>query len=157
MTEKELAAEQHWTRVLNVAGRNWKMVFRPLAATVNSRQGSQAQLVLIVGLTITLMLMAYLLTTIRRNREILRLVTEISESNEVLEIQIGDRKQAEARLSGILDIANDAVISIDDSHRIILFNKGAEQIFGYGAEEVLGEPIEMLIPSHAREDHRGDV
>ncbi|MCH8916902.1 MAG: PAS domain S-box protein [Proteobacteria bacterium] len=157
LTEKELAAEQHWQRSLDVAGRNWKIVFRPLAATVDARQGSQARMVLILGLTITLMLMAYLLINIRRNRETLRLLSKISESNEVLEIQIADRKQAEARLSGILDIANDAVISIDESHRVILFNKGAEQIFGYGAEEVLGEPIEMLMPSHARENHRGDV
>ncbi|MCH9053470.1 MAG: PAS domain S-box protein, partial [Proteobacteria bacterium] len=62
-------------------------------------------------------------------------------------------RESNERLAGILDIADDAVISINESHRIILFNKGAEQIFGYGVEEVLGEPIEMLMPSRAREDH----
>ncbi|MCH8197174.1 MAG: PAS-domain containing protein [Proteobacteria bacterium] len=66
-------------------------------------------------------------------------------------------RESRERLAGILDIADDAVISIDEAHRIILFNKGAERTFGYGAEEVLGEPIEMLIPSHAREDHRRHV
>ena len=63
-------------------------------------------------------------------------------------------RDSELRLSRILDIAQDAVISLDDQYRIVLFNRGAEQIFGYTAEESIGETIEALIPDPFREHHR---
>ncbi|MCH8196954.1 MAG: PAS-domain containing protein [Proteobacteria bacterium] len=66
-------------------------------------------------------------------------------------------RESEERLAGILDIADDAVISMDEDHRIILFNKGAERTFGCEAEEVLGEPIELLLPAEFREEHRHHV
>lgn len=61
---------------------------------------------------------------------------------------------SEARFSGILDIAHDAIISTDQAQRIVLFNKGAERIFGYSAAEVLGKPLEMLLPEEVRDRHR---
>jgi PAS domain S-box-containing protein len=64
---------------------------------------------------------------------------------------------SEARFSGIVSIASDAIISIDAGHRIVLFNRGAEVIFGYRAEEMLGEPLDRLLPSRAREVHRRHV
>ncbi|MEL7038758.1 MAG: PAS domain S-box protein [Cyanobacteria bacterium J06592_8] len=53
---------------------------------------------------------------------------------------------SEARLAGILDNANDAIVSVDEAQKIILFNKGAEQIFGYQAEEVLNQSLDLLLP-----------
>ena len=54
--------------------------------------------------------------------------------------------QSKARLSGILQIAQDAIVSMDESHKIILFNRGAEDVFGYTADEILGQPMAVLIP-----------
>jgi PAS domain S-box-containing protein len=60
----------------------------------------------------------------------------------------------EAQLAAVLGIAEDAVIIADSSQCIRFFNQGAEKIFGYGAAEVLGQPLEILLPPEARPPHR---
>ena len=60
-------------------------------------------------------------------------------------------------LSRIFDIAEDAIISIDQGHQIVMFNQGAEKMFGFRAHEVLGQPLDMLLPRRFAEAHRGDV
>jgi PAS domain S-box-containing protein len=59
--------------------------------------------------------------------------------------------------SGLLAIAVDAVIAIDDEQRIIFFNEGAERIFGWKAAEIGGKGLEVLLPERFRADHRGHV
>lgn len=59
--------------------------------------------------------------------------------------------------SGLLAIASDAVIAVDDEQRIIFFNEGAERVFGWTAAEVGGEYLEMLLPARHRAAHRGHV
>lgn len=56
-------------------------------------------------------------------------------------------------LAGILAISEDAIISAGQDGRIKMFNRGAREIFGYMPGEVVGEPIEMLLPEPARENH----
>ena len=66
-------------------------------------------------------------------------------------------KISQARFAGILEIASDAIISINANQQITLFNKGAEQIFGYAAEEILGKPLGMLMPSRLAGAHHQHV
>jgi two-component system cell cycle sensor histidine kinase/response regulator CckA len=66
-------------------------------------------------------------------------------------------RQSEARLAGILNIADDAVISVDESQHITLFSDGAKRIFGYSRHEVLGRPVHMLLPERFRESHHTQV
>lgn len=59
----------------------------------------------------------------------------------------------DAQFASILAIAADAIISVDESHTIIQFNRGAEEIFGYDAGEVIGQPLNLLIPERYGRDH----
>ena len=59
----------------------------------------------------------------------------------------------EARFEGILAIAADAIITVDESQRIVHFNYGAEKIFGYAASEIIGQPLNVLIPERFRAVH----
>ncbi|MDX2088275.1 MAG: PAS domain S-box protein [Kofleriaceae bacterium] len=79
-------------------------------------------------------------------------------------LDITERKRAEdairlleAKSSGIVSISADAIISIDEGQRITLFNDGAEQIFGYLKEEMLGRSLDLLIPERYRAIHRAHV
>jgi len=60
-------------------------------------------------------------------------------------------------LAEIVEIASDAVICMDAFQRITFFNKGAEAIFGYAAEEIIGQRIETLIPERYRASHARQV
>lgn len=57
----------------------------------------------------------------------------------------------------LVDIAADAIISVDDDQIITLFNKGAERIFGYDATEIIGQPLDVLLPPVSREAHREHI
>lgn len=63
-------------------------------------------------------------------------------------------KESETRLANILDTAADAIITIDSHYAIDSFNRGAEYIFGYKAEEIIGKPLEILLPTEKGEAYR---
>lgn len=62
-----------------------------------------------------------------------------------------------AQFEALVQIAADAIISIDDRHHIVLFNHGAEAIFGYDAAEVLGQPLNMILPERVQSEHNEHV
>jgi PAS domain S-box-containing protein len=56
-------------------------------------------------------------------------------------------------LARILDIAEDGILTTNADSTVVLFNQGAEKIFGYAAAEVLGRPLELLLPPRFAADH----
>lgn len=66
-------------------------------------------------------------------------------------------RASEAKFSGILDIAADAIITIDESQRILHFNHGAEEIFGWRASDVLGQSLDLLLPERFRATHASHI
>jgi len=66
---------------------------------------------------------------------------------------ITERKEAEERVRSVIDNAPDAIITIDTEQVIVMFNPSAENIFGYPAEEVIGQPLTTLMPHSATDIH----
>jgi len=57
----------------------------------------------------------------------------------------------------ILEQATDGILTIDEEQKIIRFNPACEEMWGYSAQEVIGQEITMLLPEYAREDHLSNV
>ena len=59
------------------------------------------------------------------------------------------------RFRQLLEAAPDAILQVDEEGRIILMNRVTEEMFGYTREELMGQPIEILIPEELRNAHVG--
>ena len=64
---------------------------------------------------------------------------------------------AESQISTILAIAADAIISLNEQMRVMVFNDGAAAMFGYTKEEMIGQPLDLLIPERFRPLHNSHV
>ncbi|MGB7416487.1 MAG: PAS domain S-box protein, partial [Thermosynechococcaceae cyanobacterium] len=89
---------------------------------------------------------------------------ELITVNQQLNLELQERKEAETalqisqdRFAGILEIAEDAIISVDANQNITLFNQGAERIFGYTAADILGQPLDVLLPLDSTQYHRQQI
>ena len=88
--------------------------------------------------------------------EEIKLIQRVGEIIPIgLERDIAEQrlKESQERLQGILENAEDAIISVDENQNILLFNHGAEKIFGYSQAEAIGQSLENLLPMNARKVH----
>jgi diguanylate cyclase (GGDEF)-like protein/PAS domain S-box-containing protein len=72
--------------------------------------------------------------------------------NKLAETALRDN---EARLAGIVGQAMDAVITVDESYRVVLFNQAAAAMFGCDPAEAIGRPVEDFVPERFRATHAG--
>lgn len=60
---------------------------------------------------------------------------------------------SQLRLDGIIQSAMDAIITVDQDQRVVLFNRAAEQMFGCPAHEAVGQSLDRFLPARFREGH----
>jgi diguanylate cyclase (GGDEF)-like protein/PAS domain S-box-containing protein len=85
-----------------------------------------------------------------------REISRLHQGRQALEAAKNARV-TETRLAGLLDVAPDAIIAADSEHRIVVFNKSAERIFGYTGGEIMGRSLETLMPARFAGGHRRRV
>lgn len=95
-----------------------------------------------------------------------RAQAEQAESSEQIEARVRDQStelvkeavlESEARLNGIIESAMDAIITVDEGLRIVLFNPAAEQMFQCPAAHALCHPLDQFIPERFRSAHTQHV
>jgi PAS domain S-box-containing protein len=92
---------------------------------------------------------------VTRRKENTRRLKEYSERMEVLvEEQVKEIQDSEAKFRAISTCAIDAIFLFDEEDRITYWNPAAERIFGYTEKEIVGKQVNAtLVPPHFREDH----
>ncbi|WRH65173.1 MAG: PAS domain S-box protein [Planktothrix sp. GU0601_MAG3] len=148
----------------------WAIIF-PIALNLFTFQSQQLgwykaefgyglrSIILVFTFSILLWITARFLNKIHSQRQ--QVEAELKQLNETLESLVNERteslQKSRARFSGILEIADDAIISVDSNQNISLFNQGAEKIFGYKLEEILGQPLNLLLPEQFRNNHNRHI
>ncbi len=87
---------------------------------------------------------------ITERRRIERELREAERRKDILATTL----QAERRFRALMDCAADAMVVVDGSGRIVQVNARTETLLGYRRQELIGEPIELLIPERYRDAHR---
>jgi PAS domain S-box-containing protein len=98
---------------------------------------------------------------------------ELAKTNEGLERRVRERtldletemaanrqaqlslQASETKFRGFVESAPDATVIVGQDGRIVLINTQTEQLFGYRRDELLGQPLEMLMPERFRQSHMG--
>lgn len=90
-------------------------------------------------------------------RSLKKVVGELEDLNVGLERKVAERtvklESSERRVKSILNNAADGIVVIDGAGTIQMFNPSAESMFGYSADEIVGDNIRLLMPAHLARDH----
>jgi PAS domain S-box-containing protein len=85
----------------------------------------------------------------------------LAATNADLETRIRERtrslEESQARLNGVVTGAPDAIITIDGTETVVLANPAAGDMFGYTAQQMVGLPLNQLIPERYRPDHGAHI
>ncbi len=82
-------------------------------------------------------------------------ITERRRTAEEMQQRVRESAEAEERMRSVVNHVADGIITIDDLGTVTTFNPAAERIFGYAAQEVIGQNIKMVMPEPYHSQHDG--
>jgi PAS domain S-box-containing protein len=131
--------------IYRVMARDGRVVWFHCEAKLVRRKDGQPWFVHGVGFDIT---------DLKETEQALREETEERERLQRIELehQIAKGEQTESKLAAIVESSEDAIISKDLEGVIQSWNKGAEQIFGWRAEEAVGQHLMLIVPQDRRDE-----
>jgi PAS domain S-box-containing protein len=83
-------------------------------------------------------------------------VSTVADEAIIFIFDLTERKKAQAelaRLARIVETTDEAILSISLDGRILSWNRGAEQLYGYSASEIIGQDVKMLIPEERKSEY----
>ena len=86
-----------------------------------------------------------------------QLAQSLDDMARDLQLRQSEAARAEARFTNIVNLAADAIISVDEDQRIVAYNRTAMQIFGHASSDVLGQPLDLLLPAEVAARHRAHI
>lgn len=113
-----------------------------------ARSGDNAPWLLAVNLT------AAMLVFVAGILGVARVVSTTEAETSRIRTALG---ASQARLAAIVDSAMDAIVTVDDRQRIVLFNRAAEQLFRCTRQDALGTPLDRFLPARFRAAHHDHV
>ncbi len=89
----------------------------------------------------------------QRTAELGQRTVELGQSNDRMQEELLLRRQAEDKFRILFESAPEAILIADANGKIALVNAKTEQLFGYRREELIGNPVDVLVPERFREPH----
>lgn len=83
-----------------------------------------------------------------------RLAISLTNAGRDLAARHAEITSNEARWSAVLDSTTDGILSVNEQHQIVVYNRAAERIFGWRPDEALGQPLRVLLPACLCDTHR---
>jgi|GEM_PF-3796316 len=79
---------------------------------------------------------------------------ELEDAHRVLHIESSDRQGAEEKFRLVVEGSPNAMVIVDQAGKIVLVNAQTERYFGYRRSELIGQPVEILVPERFHRQHR---
>ena len=156
IADRTLARDWGQQVELRLPGAAWTIQALPEPDVLSTFRTPLPQIALGLGMAVTCLLVILLFFAqmiSNRSRELELTNARLTKSFEERRAGLKALQESEARFSGILEMSTDGIVSTNEKQQIVLFNRGAEAIFGYAAHEIIGKPLSLLIPGRFQRSH----